>query len=66
MKEQGVANVTVRNEKRKLIVSFGDAKTPDAIMNRLQQLVSFPDRKVSSADSYILTESLFAPFVTET
>jgi copper chaperone CopZ len=33
MKEQGVASVTVRYEKKALIVSFDDAKTtPDAIM----------------------------------
>jgi hypothetical protein len=33
MKEQGVASVTVRYEKKELVVSFDDAKTtPDAIM----------------------------------
>jgi mercuric ion binding protein len=44
MKEQGVANVTVRYEKKELIVSFDDAKTtPDAIM-KSTAAVGFPSQ----------------------
>jgi mercuric ion binding protein len=43
-KEQGVASVTVRYEKKELIVSFDDAKTtPDAIM-RSTAAVGFPSQ----------------------
>jgi hypothetical protein len=46
MKERAVASVPVVYEKKGL-----DAETtPDAIMNRLQQLASFPDRKMSGTD----------------
>jgi mercuric ion binding protein len=42
MKEQGVASVTFRSEKKELIVSFDDAKTtPDAIM-KSTAAVGFP------------------------
>jgi mercuric ion binding protein len=44
MKEQGVASVTVRYEKKELIVSFDDAKTtPDAIM-KSTAAVGFPSQ----------------------
>jgi periplasmic mercuric ion binding protein len=44
MKEQGVASVTVHNEKKELIVSFDDAKTtPDAIM-KSTAVVGFPSQ----------------------
>jgi mercuric ion binding protein len=43
-KEQGVASVTVRYEKKELIVSFDDAKTtPDAIM-KSTAAVGFPSQ----------------------
>lgn len=44
MKEQGVVSVTVRYEKKELIVSFDDAKTtPDAIM-KSTAAVGFPSQ----------------------
>jgi mercuric ion binding protein len=44
MKEQGVASVTVRYEKKELIVYFDDAKTtPDAIM-KSTAAVGFPSQ----------------------
>jgi periplasmic mercuric ion binding protein len=44
MKEQGVASVTVRYEKKELIVSFDDAKTTaDAIM-KSTAAVGFPSQ----------------------
>jgi mercuric ion binding protein len=44
MKEQGVASVVVRYEKKELIVSFDDAKTtPDAIM-KSTVAVGFPSQ----------------------
>jgi periplasmic mercuric ion binding protein len=44
MREQGVASVAVRYEKRELIVSFDDAKTaPDAIM-KSTAAVGFPSQ----------------------
>jgi mercuric ion binding protein len=44
MKEQGVASVTVRYEKKELFVSFDDAKTtPDAIM-KSTAAVGFPSQ----------------------
>ncbi len=44
MKEQGVTSVTVRYEKKELIVSFDDAKTtPDAIM-KSTGAVGFPSQ----------------------
>ena len=44
MKEQGVVSVTVRYEKKELIVSFDDAKTtPDAIMKSTAAL-GFPSQ----------------------
>ncbi|XWK67567.1 cation transporter [Tunturiibacter gelidiferens] len=44
MKEQGVANVTVRYERKELIVSFDDVKTTtDAIM-KSTAAVGFPSQ----------------------
>lgn len=44
MKEPGIASVTVRYEKKELIVSFDDAKTtPDAIM-KSTAAVGFPSQ----------------------
>jgi mercuric ion binding protein len=44
MKEQGVASVAVRYEKKELIVSFDDTKTtPDAIM-KSTAAVGFPSQ----------------------
>ena len=68
MKEQGVASVTVHYEKKELIVSFDDAKTNTGCDHEIDcsSWLPFPDRKMSSTDSCILTELLFAPLVRET
>ena len=42
LKEQGVSGVTVRYEKKQLVVSYGDAKTTPTAMTRAIAAVGFP------------------------
>ena len=42
LKEQGVSAVTVRYEKKQLVVSYDDAKTTPAAITRATATIGFP------------------------
>jgi mercuric ion binding protein len=44
MKEQGVFGVTVRYEKKQLVVSYDDAKTTPTAITRATAAVGFPSQ----------------------